>query len=72
MAPGNEDTLTELRKRVSRPREPVPPVPQEVPVDERIFSRSVRSARRGDHLRPHLESTRDLHTLFKVALFWER
>ena len=80
LAPCNDNTLTELRKRASRPREVVPPVPPDVPVfnlDEKIFIRNVRSARRGaagglsgmtsDHLRPVLESSRDLHTLFKVA-----
>ena len=80
LAPGNENTLTELRRRASRPRERVPPVPPDVPtfnLDEKIFSRNVQSARRGaagglfgmtsDHLRPVLESSRDLHTLFQVA-----
>ena len=83
LAPGNEETLKELRKRVAIPRDAVPPVPRDAPVfnlDERIFGRNVRSAKRGaaggpsamttDHLRPLLESTRDLHNLFKVAECW--
>ena len=80
LAPGNEETLKELRKQVAIPRDAVPPVPRDAPIfnlDERIFGRNVRSAKRGaaggpsamttDHLRPLLESTRDLHNLFKVA-----
>ena len=85
MAPGNQETLNELRKRVAQPRELVPPVPRDAPafnLDERIFSRNVRSARRGaasglsgmtsDHLRPLLESTRDLHLLFQIGELFAR
>ena len=64
-------TLTE---RPARPVDPIPDAPHHVPVfnlDEKIFSRNVRSARKGaaggpsgmtcDHLRPLLDSSKDTH-----------
>ena len=60
----------------------IPPVPRDSLVfdlDEGIFNHTVRSARRGaaggpsgmttDHLRPLLEHTRDLHSLFRAGEF---
>ena len=69
LAVGNAHTLTELRKRPARPIDPIPDAHPHVPVfnlDEKIFSRNVRSARKGaaggpsgmtsDHSCPLLDS----------------
>ena len=82
IAPGNDDTLKQLSdtsKRPDRLRDPIPPeVMEYVPtmpfeLDETMFLKNVRSAKRGiaggpsgmtvEHLRPLLESSRD-HRLF--------
>ena len=80
LADGNTATLRELRQRPANPRDPIPPVPVDGPtfnLDERVFCRNVRAARKGaaggpcgmtnDHLRPLLDSTSDTHSLFRVA-----
>ena len=85
LAPGTAATLTQLRRRQDIPREPVPDLPRGVStfnLDETLFGRNVRSAKRGaaggpsgmtcDHLRPLLDSPRDLHTLFLVAESFSR
>ena len=84
-APGTSATLAQLRRRQDVPREPVPDLPRGVStfnLDETHFGRNVRSAKRGaaggpsgmtcDHLRPLLDSPRDLHTLFMVAESFSR
>ena len=80
LAPGNPATLAELRRRPAVPREPVFKLPRDAPMfslDETLFGRNIRSARRGaaggpsgmtcDHLRPLLSNLRDLHKLYRVA-----
>ena len=80
LAPGNTATLRELSQRPSAPRHPIPPLPDQRPVfnlEEKVFCRNVRSARKGaaggpsgmtnDHLRPLLDSMMDTCSLFKVA-----
>ena len=84
LAPGTQATLDALCDRERRPPVPREPLPYdlwtrggEVDLDEAIFTKNVRSARRGaasgpsgmtfDHLRPLLDSTRDTHLLFLVA-----
>ena len=82
LAPGSEATLHALRNpaiRPNRPREPVPPVPPHRPfeLDEGLFGKSLRSAKRGasggpsgmtwKHLRPLLERSRDTHLLFRAG-----
>ena len=86
LAPGNKNTLNELRNRERRPptaRELLPPeVASRVPerpfdLDEEVFCRNLRSARRGaapgpsgmtcEHLQPILESDRDTGLLSHVA-----
>ena len=50
LAPGNTATLEELKKRPARPRVPILPLPVDCPVfnlEERVFCRNVRSARKG-------------------------
>ena len=79
-APRTPSTLAELRRRPAVPREPVLDLPRDTPLfnlDETVFGRNVRSARRGaaggpsgmicDHLRPLLSNPRDLHKFFLVA-----
>ena len=91
LAPGNRNTLNELRNRERRPptaREPLPPeVASRVPerpfdLDEEVFCRNLRSARRGaapgpsgmtcEHLQPILESDRDTGLLCHVAMLVAR
>ena len=84
LAPGNEETLRELNKRPARPRDPIPELPGTVPafnLSEKKFCQNVRSARRGvaggpsgmtaDHVRPLLESTRDI-CCFRWQNCWPR
>ena len=50
LADGNTATLRELRQRLANPRDPIPPVPVDGPtfnLDERVFCRNVRVARKG-------------------------
>ena len=85
LAPGTAATLTQIRRRQDVPREPVLDLTRRVStfnLDDTLFGRNVRSAKRGaagcpsgmtcDHLRPLLESPRDLHTLFLVAESFSR
>ena len=82
LAPGTTATLNALRdptKRPPRPREDVPRIPPHRPfeLDEMLFSRNLRSAKKGaaggpsgmtwEHLRPLLDSPRDSRVLFRVA-----
>ena len=80
LAPGNRVTLDQLRRRPRHTPGSNPRVARgstEFNLDERTFNRNVRSARRGaaggpsgmtcDHLRPLLDSPRDLHALFLIA-----
>ena len=83
LAPGTEATLRELRLRPQMPRDPIPPeilnhVPQTPFVlAEDKFGANLRSARRGtaggpsgmtnEHLRPLLDSERDMHLFFRVG-----
>ena len=84
LAPGNNVILRELNKRPARPLEPIPNLPA-VPLfnlDEKLFCRSLRSAKRGaaggpsgmrsDHLRPLLQSSRDSHSLYAVGALLAR
>ena len=80
LAPGSGVTLAALRRRHAVPQNPIPELPPDRPIfhlDESLFSKNVRSARRGvaggpsgmtsDHLRPLLEHPKDLHFLFQVT-----
>ena len=86
LAPGSEETrceLTDPRRRPSRAREPIAQhILNHVPdtlfiLDEDVFAKNVRSARKGaapgpsgmtvEHLRPLLDNPRDTHMLFGVA-----
>ena len=82
LAPGSDATLRALTnpaRRPNRPREPVPPIPAHRPfeLDEGLFGKSLRSAKRGasggpsgmtwEHLRPLLERPRDTHLLFRAG-----
>ena len=80
LALGNGVTLAALRRRHAVLQNPIPALPPDGPIfylDESLFSKNVRSARRGvaggpsrmtsDHLRPLLEHPKDLHFLFQVA-----
>ena len=72
LVPRTPSTLAELRRRPAVPREPVFNLPRDTllfNLDETVFGRNVRSARRGaaggpsgmtcDHLRPLLSNPRD-------------
>ena len=88
LAPGTLATLRELTdpaKRPSRPREPVPALPEVVSLfelDQKLFSRNLRTAKKGaagglsgmttEHLRPLLHSSRDTQLLFRVGEFLAR
>ena len=85
LARGNKRTLDQLRCRPDVPREAIPVLARGSPMfdlDERTFNRNVRSARKGaaggpsgmtcDHLRPLLDSPRDLHALFLIADMFSR
>ena len=80
LVPRTPSTLAELRRRPAVPREPVFDLLRDTPLfnlDETLFGRNIRSARRGaaggpsgmtcDHLRPLLSNPRDLHKFFLVA-----
>ena len=74
VAPGTLQTLQALRDPSRRPRRFEPATSLEL--DEGLFSKKLRSTRRGaaagppgmttDHLRPLLDNVRDLHLLFSV------
>ena len=74
LAPGNEETLKELRKRVAIPRDAVPLVPRDAPVfnrmreflPQRVCSGRTMSDDDRSSSTP-LGEHRDLHNLFKVA-----
>ena len=85
LAPGNGVTLAALRRRHAVPQNPIPELPPDRPIfhlDESLFSKNVRSARRrvvggpsgmtSDHLRPLLEQPKDLHLLFLVVEAFSR
>ena len=83
LAQGTEATLRELRQRPQAPRDPIPvEFPHHVPrtpfiLAEDKFGANLRSSRRGtaggpsgmtnEHLRPLLDSERDMHLFFRVA-----
>ena len=80
--PISRDTL---RQRPDVPRKPVPELPRDTSLfnlPEKMFSRNVRSAKRGtaagpsgmtcDHLRPLLDSNPDMHLLFVVGELFSR
>ena len=85
VAPGTLQTLQALRDPSRRPRRAREAISRELldfepatslQLDEGLFSKNLRSARRGaaagpsgmttDHLRPLLDNVRDLHLLFSV------
>ena len=86
IAPGNDDTLRSLEDPTRRPpiaRDPIPedlvnfgPV-VEFSLDEALFARTLRSARRGaagepsgmtyEHLRPLLDNPRDVQRLHQLG-----
>ena len=85
VAPGTLQTLQALRDPSRRPRRTREVISRELldfepatslELDEGLFSKNLRSARRGaaigpsgmttDHLRPLLDNVRDLHLLFSV------
>ena len=85
LALGNRNTLDQLRQRLDRPREPIPELPRDTPLfnlDEKMFNRNVRSAKKGaaagplgmtcDHLRPLLDSNPNMHLLFVVGEMFSR
>ena len=50
LALGNRNTLDELRQRLDVPREPIFELPRDTPLfnlDEKMFNRNVRSAKKG-------------------------
>ena len=71
LAPGNSDTLNQLKdptRRPPRPREPLPHVVSHVPgrafeLDEQLLSRNLRSARRGAAAGPSGMTTEHLRLL---------
>ena len=86
IAPGTLPTLQALRDPSRRPPRPREDIPRELlefepatplELDEGLFSKNLRSARRGaaagpsgmttDHLRPQLDNVRDLHMLYLVG-----
>ena len=80
MAPGTAATLRALRNRPTTPLDAIPELPRDLTVfnlDEVLFGKNVRSGRKGaaggpsgmthDHLRPLLESPKDLHLLYTVC-----
>ena len=86
LAPGTRSTLDQLQDRQRRPPNPREPLPREIlehqllaPVvlDEKIFGRNLRSARRGvtggpsgmtcEHLRPLLNKVRSMHLLYRLG-----
>ena len=83
LAPGTEATLRQLRQRPQVPRDPIPVehlrhVPRTpFALAEDKFGANLRSSRRGtaggpsgmtnEHLRPLLDSERDMHLFFRVA-----
>ena len=80
LAPGNKRTLDQLRRRPDVPREAIP-LARGSPMfdlDERTFNRGLPEKEQValleltcDHLRPLLDSPRDLHALFLIAeAFW--
>ena len=71
LAPGNNKTLGELRRRPARPHEPIPPAlmqlnPRPFDLDEKVLGKNLRSPKRGaaggpsgmttEHLRPLLDT----------------
>ena len=83
LAPGNDATLAQLRRRPQEPREPLP---QEITgrraespfsLDHNLFTQNLRCARRGaaagpsgvtaEHLKPILDSARDAELLCQAA-----
>ena len=82
---GIRNTLDQLRQRLDVPREPNPELPRDTPLfnfGEKMFSRNVRSAKKGaaagpsgmtcDHLQPLLDSNPDMHLLFVVGELFSR
>ena len=70
---------------ISCASEPIPELPRDTPLfnlDEKMFNRNVRSAKKGaaagpsgmtcDHLRPLLDSNPDMHLLFVVGEMFSR
>ena len=67
LAPGTEATLTQLRRRLARPQDPLPP---EIHFDFRSSRRGTAGAPSGmtnEHLRPLLDNPQELHLFFRVA-----
>ena len=82
MAPGTAETLRALRNRPATARDDIPELPRDLTafnLDEDLFNKNVRTARKGvaggpsgmthDHLRPLLESPKDLQLFFAVCDF---
>ena len=86
IAPGNDDTLRSLEDPTRRPPIARDPIPEdlvnfrpavEFSLDEALFARTLRSARRGaaggpsgmtyEHLRPLLDNSRDMQRLHQLG-----
>ena len=85
VAPGTAETLRALRNRPATARDDIPELPRDLTafnLDEDLFNKNVRTARKGvaggpsgmthDHLRLLLESLKDLHLFFAVCDFWAK
>ena len=83
LAPGNDETLRALRQRPAFPQEPIPPAlmqlrpPRQHELDDKLLGKNLKSATRGaaggpsgmttEHLRPLLDSQRDMHLFHEVC-----
>ena len=80
LVPRTTATLRAVRNRTTTPLDAIPELPRDLTVfnlDEVLFGKNVRSGRKGaaggpsgmthDHLRPLLESPKDLHLLYTVC-----
>ena len=83
LAPGNDETLRALRQRPAFPQDPIPPalmqlrLPRQHELDDKLLGKNLKSAKRGaaggpsgmttEHLRPLLDSQRDMHLFHEVC-----
>ena len=77
LAPGNNNTLGELRRRPARPHELMQLRSRPFDLDEKVLGKNLRSAKRGaaggpsgmttEHLRPLLDTHLDMQLLHEVC-----